>query len=355
MTWTFAKDHCGFDAVNGTRNYTQTVTILRKYNLNGILQRTEQTTRSLYIVFPSEVTVAGSNVTVSFPDSDAYAAITFIDYDPSTLLWTVQVQTTLSSPYYLSVPSLVSLTGNLAQRTPSVSITPCTTIGSTCVQTITYTYPQGSVSDPCVGLSGIDKHSFSVSCTTASCPSSGNFNVSLSLNTGDACPATDIIEFSQSSLTAYSEPTLAIPASSFTINDKIYFGASVQTNEALISSRTLRPNSVCFLPSNGPCFYPTYSVAAPTSGKDPVFVVDLKDAWNAAYFENSTEVTLFTVSAVVEVDFVGAKGLLKNVPQSQSVQTVTHAVIDPTSETLSPASMVAPVVSLCLLLLAILL
>jgi hypothetical protein len=347
MTWSFAKDSCGFSALNGSRNYTQTVTIQRKYNLNGILQKTEQTTRSLSVVFPEEISVTDSNVNVSFPSADAFAAITFIDYNPAPLVWTVQVQSSIASPYSLGSPSLAFLTGSLTQRTPAVSVTACTEVGTYCVQTISYTYPQGTVSDPCFGLTGQDRHTFSVTCSTPSCPATADFNVTLTLNTGNACPATDFITFSETSLAAYSDSSLSTPSTSFTINDDVWFGASVQTSDALISSRTLKPNSVCFQPSYGTCFYATYTIASATAGKDPVFVVDLNGPGNAEYFNNITEPTQFAVSVVVQVSFVGAKGLLKNVPQSQTVQMVSHAIIGASDSAMSVSSLVAPFFSLC--------
>ena len=293
---------------------------------------------------------------MSFPSADEFAAITLIDYNPSTLWWTVQVQTSIASPYSLESPSLVFLTGTLSQRTPAVSISGCSTVGSYCVQTITYTYPQGSVSDPCLALFGQDRHTFSVICSTPSCPAPAYFNITLTLNTGNACPATDYITFSETSLASYGEPTLTTPSTSFTINDDAYFGASVQTTEALISSRTLKPNSVCFKPASGPCFYVNYTLLPAVSGKDPVFVVDLNNPDNAAYFNNITSPTQFTVSAVVQVNFVGAKGLLKNVPQAQSVQTVSQAMIEPAGDqTMSAASCVMPILGLCLIIIAMLL
>jgi len=355
VTWDFAKDNCGFAAASGSRSYSQTVTIQRKYNLNGVITRTEQTTRSLYVIFPEEIDVTDSNVTVSFPAADAFAAITFIDFDPSSQLWTVVLQTSIANPYYLGSPSLVSLTGSLAPRTPSVSVTPCSMAGIYCVQTVTYTYPQGSASDACLGLVGLDRHSFSVSCTTSACPSTAPVNVTLQLNTGNACPATDFVTFSQTSLDSYSDASLSTPTDFFTLNDNAYFGATVQTAEALISSRSIKPNSVCFQPPSGPCFYVTYSVLPSIGGKDPVFVVDINGPGNADYFNNVTTPTQFAVSATVQVSFVGAKGLLKNVPQTQSVQTVSQALIEPARDpVMSESSSATPVALMCFLLVLLL-
>jgi hypothetical protein len=353
MSWSYAKDNCGFSAPIGSRNYSQTVTILRRYNLNGVLTRTEKTTRHLYVNFPSEIEVDNSGVSVNFPAANAFAALTSIDYSPDTLLWTITVLTSVNSPYSLTAPVAALYSGNLEQRAPTVSVSGCNTVGSACVQTITYTYPQGGASDPCFGLFGIDLHTFALQCSTAACPAPNLLNVTLSLNTGNACPVTDDIDFSEASLHSYSNAGLSNAKDTFSVIDVVYFGASVQSTEALISSRTLKAGSVCFLPPSGTCFYPEYTILSSSNGKDPVFSVDFTAPGNAAYFGSITTPTAFDIKATVVVNFAGANKSMKkaahSAPHAQTVETVAKAIIGGQANSSNIAS---PFLMLVLVLLA---
>jgi len=125
----------------------------------------------------------------------------------------------------------------------------------------------------------------------------------------------------------FADASLSVPQDNFLIEDVAYFGASVQSTQARIESRTLKPNSVCFQPEGGQCFYVAYSVLPSSNGKEPVFAVDLAAPGNDVYFSSIEEPTTFTVKSTVLVDFVGAKGLNKRAPSTQSVQTVATAVI----------------------------
>jgi len=69
-------------------------------------------------------------------------------------------------------------------------------------------------------------------------------------------------------------------------------------------------------------------------------MVDLSGAGNLGYFSNITTPTQFTVRATIQVTFVGAKGLMKNVPQTQTVQTVSQAMIG--HPTVSAGSVITP-------------
>jgi hypothetical protein len=348
------------------------MTVLRKYALPDSLERVEQSTRTLNVFFPTEYSLAESFVTVTFPAAGLAAAITYVDYNPGTDLWVVKVTTAVDANYYISNSSSVnSVTSTLStlSRVPSLNVSPCTINGLLCNQYLTYTFPKGSSLDACQGLFGNVATLVDVQCAVGSCASTNTSIVTVQLDTGDSCPVTETIDFDVASLTSYQDSSLTTVQYLFDSNDIAYFGVDLQTSEAVISSRTIKTGSVCFQQGSGSCVSVQYSIlASPVNGKDPVFAVNFGAAANQAIFGGVLSATPYTVRAVVQVSFAGAKGLhMKNMPTSQTVDLAFQAFVQaapspspipaspsPATEVMSSAIVMVPTLSLWVILVAFL-
>eukprot|EP00027_Filamoeba_sp_ATCC50430_P016266 CAMPEP_0168568732 /NCGR_PEP_ID=MMETSP0413-20121227/15740_1 /TAXON_ID=136452 /ORGANISM="Filamoeba nolandi, Strain NC-AS-23-1" /LENGTH=988 /DNA_ID=CAMNT_0008601099 /DNA_START=9 /DNA_END=2975 /DNA_ORIENTATION=- len=356
LTWAYARTYCGFIAANNTKNYTSQITMSRRFiNSNG-KERTEQTARILNVVFPTEVTVTESFVTISFPSAGLAATITFVDYNPSDDRWVVHVATEVDASYYISNSSSVaSVTSTLASlnRVPTLQVSPCTINGLTCSQTLTYTFPQGTAPDACLGLVGSVVTDINIGCAVGSCAPTNISQLALQLDTADSCPITDTIDFSIAALYSFRDAALAFDTTIFDNNDIAYFGADVQSTEAIIQSRSVKSGSVCFKNGTAPCVPVQYTTLTSTNGKDPVFSVNFADPANQAVFGGIVDPTAFTVKATIQVSFAGAKGLhVKNIPSSQTVDLSLSTYMQPDQ---SASTKMLPAFSLCIMLLAFIL
>jgi len=92
------------------------------------------------------------------------------------------------------------------------------------------------------------------------------------LNLGSACPITDVIDISTSSLEAFTDDTFSSQSSVFAASSIAYFGATVDSLDAVILSKQLQ--SVCFVHNGGSCQNLDFTLESSVS-LDPAFSVNL--------------------------------------------------------------------------------
>jgi len=332
ISWDEAKSKCGFAPVTSeNKTYTQRMTIVRTYVLSASSTRTETITQNVTITINE---IPGNNSNVTVPDVNIFAAITLIEYEASTQQWVVFLQTLLQFPYQISAIPQHYLSGLLAKygRLNSSSLSTvegCDSASSQCQQNIVYTFVQGTASNACEGLEGgiittanitCDSSLSAAQCSTYMATINPQVNISLQLHTGDGCTVVEQIEFSQASLSSFADSAVTLPTSNFDIQDTAYFGATVESLQAPISSRSVKDGSVC-VRRGSTCIPVTYHTLAPSGGKEPVFSISFMERNNAAAFGEGS----FTVEATIEVTFAERKRTLKMyAPQQLGLNTSIH-------------------------------
>eukprot|EP00027_Filamoeba_sp_ATCC50430_P016229 CAMPEP_0168568304 /NCGR_PEP_ID=MMETSP0413-20121227/15502_1 /TAXON_ID=136452 /ORGANISM="Filamoeba nolandi, Strain NC-AS-23-1" /LENGTH=511 /DNA_ID=CAMNT_0008600623 /DNA_START=135 /DNA_END=1666 /DNA_ORIENTATION=+ len=337
-----AKSKCGFADSNGNRIFEQVIHINRKYQLESLrgqsITRTDSSVKTLRVIFPKEVSVSTSSVQVVGSPS-LLAAITLIDYDPASTpeKWVIQATTSIQSPFKLTNPTVISASGEISSesrfQTGSESISVvggCANNTDDCYQRISLGFVAGSAPDACNGLSGSVTVRLNVTCSDgagAACPLLGGETVQvvLSLSTSDACPVTEQITFTTSTLESFSNAAATNSRTSFITNQIAYFGANVQAANAMISGRSIKPNSVCFQIGSGTCQPVDFTVLSPQNGKDPIFSVDFSDNNSTFGFLDLAGASsqIFSVHATVEVDFSGvSKKKSAHKPQGEAIKEV---------------------------------
>ncbi len=150
-------------------------------------------------------------------EPDLLALLSFLDFNPSADEWTVKFRTSIQAPFKLVNPTVNSVSGQLLTdnryKTASLgvsSISACNNNSLDCMQEGTLQFVKGTALASCDALSGVLSLVFDLACqegSTVACPLLGGETVTLTLtlDTGDACPAVDNIIFDVTTLAPFSD------------------------------------------------------------------------------------------------------------------------------------------------------
>jgi hypothetical protein len=308
-----AVTQCGFEYDASSKLFTQDVTITRVYSLpwnvpeqernakRDVLLRNESETFSVALNFPSEVSVA-TNVNVTGPHDVFISAIVLLNYTDSSNTWKVQIQTYTAAPYKLSAPIIsadgeINADGRLAGSTTIQNLGPCNSNSEGCAQLIT-TYLSG-----CNALSGDIFANVTPVCSGAignTCPAIDSTSlIRATVNTDNSCQAVATINVQTLQLTPFHDNTLQLAQVFFHASDIAYFGAHINSTDAIIATKTLEYVCMIFNPTHtnsDRCINVTFATIASTNGKDPAFSINLAET---RAFTQSISTETFEVVATV--------------------------------------------------------
>jgi hypothetical protein len=190
----------------------------------------------------------------------------------------------------------------------------------------------------CSPLSGTFIFTYGVVCDVSEpdcVPPVGTAIVSTTINTGSSCPVTHTISFSSLSLSSFADSGATDAQAAFNDNSIGYFGADIQSDEAVIVSRTV--TSVCLQYHGvGTCVPVNFNDEPSVNGLDPVFSVDMSQTLAISTATGQS----WTLSATIAVQFEGAK---RQVNSQQVGIQYTFVVTDGTPTIPAPTkSSVAP-------------
>jgi hypothetical protein len=346
VSWTDAKTKCGFVDVYGNRTYEQTIHITRTFYLGTIrgeaIFRNETISRTLQVIFPTEVDIFSSRTQVTGAPG-ILSALTGVSFDPSSTpeKWTVTFQTSVQAPFKLSNPTLFSVTNQLLSDERYINgshllvdLSQCNNNSLDCTQQVSVNFGQGLAGDACDALAGNITLQFEVTCSEGlgiNCPiqTPEIALVTVILQTGDSCPVTEQIRFTVTNITAYGDAAVTRLQTSFLTSATVYFGADVQTDQAVISSRLVKSNSVCISLSTNTlqCTPVNYTVEASAGGKDPVFAIAFSQ--NSAIFgaldSGVASSEYYVVKATIQVFF--EETTKRNSPEEMEVSFIQQRAV----------------------------
>jgi len=326
LAWTDARSKCGFVDVYGNRTFQQTVYIIRTYYLGTIrgspIYRNETVAHVLSVMFPSEVDVFTSQVQVTGAPG-ILSALTGVTFDPSSNpeKWTVTFQTSIQAPFKLINPRVMTVDGDLQdhQRYENKSeslnnLSSCSNNTFDCLQETSVNFVQGLAGDACDALAGTITLEFDITCSEGlndNCPiqTTQTATVTVTLETGDSCPVTDIIKFSVTKLSLFGDAVGAHTQTSFLTSSKMYLGADIESATAEILSKTVKQDSVCVSLASDTsflhCVPVNYTVETPHPPLDPIFSIAFSA--NAGVFAQLdgevSSAQSFVVKATIQVSF----------------------------------------------------
>jgi hypothetical protein len=303
-----AVTQCGFTYDTPSKLWTQDVTVTRTYSLpwtipskRDSIQRNEVETFSVALNFPSSVTVS-TNVNVTGPHTVFISAIVLVNYTDSLSSWKVQIQTYTAAPYKLSAPFITAngeifADGRLSGSTNIQDLSACDSNLEGCSQLITFYLSN------CAALDGNIFANVTPICSGgigSTCPAIiGQSSIEASINTDNACQAVAVINVQTLNLLPYHDASLALAQAFFHASDIAYFGAHINSSDAIIATKTLE--SVCLIlnpnhTSADVCTNVTFITIASTNGRDPAFSINLAET---RAFTSAIDSQTFDVVATV--------------------------------------------------------
>jgi hypothetical protein len=131
------------------------------------------------------------------------------------------------------------------------------------------------------------------------------------------------VNFTETTLDSFADSALTLANTKFTMTQIAYFGMRIQAAQRQITSRSVRPNSVCFQIGAGDCQGVEYSVIPSAFGMDPAFSVDFSASGNVNALESivasPTQDHYYTVNAIVDVGFADSNGAVQPVSLSMTL------------------------------------
>ena len=178
--------------------------------------------------------------------------------------------------------------------------------------------------------------------------------MALTINNGDSCAVVNNIDFSVSSLYAYSSSTFASPKNKFKASDIAYFGAVIQSTNATLTSFSV--SSVCMQFNTQTCTPIIWSNLSPAAGFNPTFSVNMAQT---RAFTQDTGIQGFVIKATIDVTWAEDSGTKRDALQNarvnlNSVVAVSDAEDEEAANSANMPSVSSFVVGMMLILSAML-
>jgi len=256
-------------------------------------------------------------------------ALVNVDSSPSNNNWAIGISIDNPPPFKLFPHSIQFGTSGLEGRVQNDSAVlvdgaGCTNNSQSCQQT------QKLAFIGCEPIIGNVTFTYNVVCNdpSSSCvPPSDVVTVTSMLQTGSGCPIAHTIGFSVANLASFADSGLTQPQATFNDDQTAYFGADIQSTEAVITSFDVHSVCIQLLSGNISCVPVTVQTLPPVNGYNPVFSIDMSQTTLAS--RQSGQV--FIIEATIDVQFEGEKRSIFSQPAGlrSSVQILKPQVISP--------------------------
>jgi len=307
LTWNQMQADCGFTRDEQNEElYTQTVHLSRRYSIpfgSSVVNRTSTVSQALEVYFPSDVTVSTS-ILVKPPVSVSVSALLSAEYDLPSNQWIVEIKTYTNAPYQLAFPS-VSTSGDIfddnrliSGLTTIVNDEACNSNSEGCEQTTTLYL---SSCEETTGYIYLNHPSVCSGGEGNTCPPiADSTEIIVYIHFGSACPITDVIDISVSSLSSFSDDTFSQSQVVFPASEIAYFLTQVSSNDAVITSKDLV--SVCYVHGQESCTAIAFDeITSPND--NPAFSVNLAPVYQLAIVGGEP----ITIFAEIDVEWQDAR------------------------------------------------
>lgn len=282
---------CNFGRMEGLKNsntttYRSTVLITTTQSRGSIrglpMTSVRQTSVQVDIDFGTYMETSSGPLTV-FGSRITFGRVVSQSFNPATLQATLQILTSVQSPYQLRTPVLAAVSGFTTTVAPTVAESGQPTIAvcngtSPCTQYWTVTVARSNPCNPSpstltnAGWSltfTVGCHSsFSGSCST---PAPDNDGVSFDTTSDNFCPVLVDTVASSATLNVFSDAALTVPQTIFVFGARSYFRAVVNSPIALAAMRVERVTLSGSTPAGVSVLYSsTFNNAAAYFGTAPV-------------------------------------------------------------------------------------